>query len=364
MSKVRKEAAFACLLLCCTAAGAWLGMHNQVGTQQFELPHGDLRPEPAHTASNLTVDPKDASCRVYEEVSAPVFKFALTNRGPRGLRILRVVPGCGCTAASLGSDQLGPGENTTLGVVYEALSLYGELPRRTIVIQTDEPGAEPVVCTVGGFRERRFTITPPSVQLGVVLIGSAPSRQVMVDAHGAEMQLTPEKMLVSSPWISAQLVRREPLPDGGTRLLLNVGLSKEIPAGKLDGRLFIPRIQDDGVGPVIPVTADVSGPLRLHPARAFAGLLKVGDRAEREVEVRPVAAGPTPSSQTVSVTGFGGCPPGVTLRSDKPGGARVIVAVDASRMAPGSFEHKLVIKAQLDDKPCELLLPVNGMVIP
>lgn len=363
---------FSCLLIACIAIVLiWVGMDYC----DLHYPNYPLQPSDRgycsqdqstiQIQSNLDVQPKDASCDVYEEVCAPIFEFSLTNRGGNTIRITKVDPGCGCTTAHLGKELLAPGETTALGVVYRATSILGQLPRRTITISTDEVDAESVSCSVGGVRRARFSIEPPSVQLGLVLSGTSSWQQVTVVAHGPGMQLMPEQIQSNNRWIAAKLLRRELLSDGGTQLVLNVGVDKDTPAGKLDGQVFIPRFQDDGIGPMIPVIAEVTAPLQVNPRRAFMGLLKPGMRVEREFELRLVnLPGLHTSHRNVRVQGFGECRAGVSVRTHADSSPKFYVAVDTSPIGPGKFDEKLIIRAKVDNDSYDLLLPISGMVIP
>jgi hypothetical protein len=324
-----------------------------------------MQPLPGQAKPALSIEPQDAYQHVYEEVTALKYNFELTNTGRRRMRILRIRPDCSCSVARLRASELEPGESTTFDVLYNAISIMGKIPKRRIVVQTDDPDCPVVMCSVAGFRERRFVIDPASIDFGTLLYGSAPWHEVTIEANGQDMQLTPERAISDNPWIAIELVQHELHARSGSRLLLRVGLKDKTPVGKIDAQLFIPRVEDDGIGPVIRVRGEISGPVRLVPSSAFMGIMKSGTTAERTVEVRPLMkSNSAENPPAVEVVGFGATPHGIRLGRDESEPAAVRVAADASELGAGRFEHEVAIKCDLGDTLCDVLLRITGMVSP
>jgi hypothetical protein len=314
-------------------------------------------------SNGLVFAPAAAYQRVFEETSSLTFTFRLTNTGPQTINVLRVIPGCGCTSARLDAEQLAPREDTSLHVIYNVAGLFGELPKREVVLVTDDPVQPISRCSVSGCRQQRFQIDPPTADFGVTLRGAPRTVEVSVQAVGPDMELVLEKTIVDSPWLTVEADAPATLPDDTTRFTLRIGLKEETPQGVIHARVFIPRVQDDGVGPVIPVCAEVCGPVRLVPPQAFVGILAPGAVVTRHVAVQVAPAALTPkSSPQVLVDGFGETPQGIHLTKDEQDPSHVSVTVTAAQMPPGQFSHNLVVKCTVDAAPYEALLPISGVV--
>jgi len=323
------------------------------------------QPERSPAKPILAIEPQDAYQRVYEETTALKFDFSVRNTANRTVRILQVRPSCSCTVVELGESTLEPGQKTLLSTVYDAASTLGELPQRKILLETDAPECPAVECSVAGFRQQRFVVQLASVDFGALRSGATPASEVTIEAHGDDMRLTPEKAIVNTPWVAAEPLGQEPLPGGGRRWKVRVSLCPKAPIGKIEGQLFIPRVEDDGIGPVVYVRGEVFGPVRLVPSTAFVGILAKGAIGRQTVRVEPVEIpGEAPGLRSVKILGFGDCPKGVRLGTIEADPAGVRVEVAASDLGPGSFSHSVVILCQASGNPCEVALKVSGMVEP
>jgi len=328
-------------------------------------PEPVTQPAPPPVKPILAIEPQDAYQRVYEETTSLKFDFSVRNTANKTVRIVKVLPSCACTVVEMGEATLGPGQKTSFTAVYDAASILGELPRRKILLQTDSPECPAVECSVGGFRQQRFVVQPASVDFGAMRSGATPSADVTIEAHGDDMRLTPERAIVNNPWVAAEALGQEPLPGGGRKWRVRVSLSPKAPIGKIDGQLFIPRVEDDRIGPVIYVRGEVLGPVRIVPSTAFVGILAKGTIGRQTVRVEPVEIpGEAPGPRSVKILGFGDCPKGVRLGTIEADPAGVRVEVAASDLGPGKFNHRVVILCQASGDPCEVALKVSGMVEP
>jgi len=353
------------VMLCSGPAAIWLIYRQAVVGQTPVLTNiPSSRPAESAKTNSLVIEPQEAYQHVFEETTSLTFTFCITNTSNKTIEIRYIAPGCGCTAVRMDTYKLTPQQSTNLHVIYSVHGLFDELPKREIKLITDDTDHPVRKCTVSGYRQRRFKISPPTADFASVLSGEPRSLEVSIQTAGTNMQLLPEKIMVDSPWLTAQVVEKVILPDDTTRLTLRIGLKKETPQGSIHARVFIPRIQDDGIGPVVPVIAEVSGPVRFVPPKAFMGILSGDGVVRRTVEVKPAFAtlarkGP----KTVLIDGFGETPDGIDLARDKQNPSCIRIMVTASEMELGQFDNTLVIKCSVDGLSYEALLPVFGVVV-
>ncbi|MCP4609678.1 MAG: DUF1573 domain-containing protein [Planctomycetes bacterium] len=365
MSKAIWYVAVGFVMLCSSLAAIRL-ISRQADVGQSRIPTNNPSSRPVESVKNsrLVIEPRQAYQRVFEETTSLPFKFRVTNTSNKTIELRYVLPGCGCTAARMDTYRLAPRQSTNLHVIYNVHGLFGELPRREIRLITDDLDQPVSKCTVSGYRQRRFKINPPSADFGSVLSGEPRFLEVSVQTVGTNMQLLLEKIMVDSPWLTVQVLEEVTFPDDTTMLTLKIGLKKETPQGSIHSRVFIPRVQDDGTGPVIPVIAEVCGPVRMVPPKVFVGILSTDAVMTRNVEVKPaVATISKKRPKMVLVDGFGESPNGIDLARDKQNPACIGITVTASEMELGQFNHNLVIKCAVDTVPYEALLSVFGVVV-
>ncbi len=68
--------------------------------------------------------------------------FTIKNIGNQPLKILQVVPSCGCTALKRPKDVLAPGESDVVEVEFSSATFRGRVESKRVDIQTNDPTAE------------------------------------------------------------------------------------------------------------------------------------------------------------------------------------------------------------------------------
>lgn len=64
--------------------------------------------------------------------------YKLYNVGDGDLRILRVKPGCGCTKAPLEKDVVGPGDSTSVELIFTSKEIYKGSMRKSAAVTTND----------------------------------------------------------------------------------------------------------------------------------------------------------------------------------------------------------------------------------
>jgi hypothetical protein len=68
--------------------------------------------------------------------------FTLKNIGNEPLKIIQMVPSCGCTALKRPKDVLAPGESDVVEVEFSSATFRGRVESKRVDIQTNDPTAE------------------------------------------------------------------------------------------------------------------------------------------------------------------------------------------------------------------------------
>jgi len=106
--------------------------------------------------------------------------FKMVNTGSRTVKILNVHATCGCTTTETWEKQVEPGQTWELLVKFVAANRRGKTSK-SVVVETDDPGARRVTFVFEGEIMPRFEITPaPSVNFGVLHQASADSKTLSI----------------------------------------------------------------------------------------------------------------------------------------------------------------------------------------
>jgi hypothetical protein len=214
-------------------------------------------------------------------------QFRLTNSFQQPLHVASLRTSCGCATATLGREDLNPGEKTVLQVAIDTRKYSG--PRQfTIHVLFDRPVLEEVRVTVNATSREDITLTPGQIEFGRVKRGSTAKATATIQYHGS-----PDWKILSVENENAYL-KPELLKIGGEgtqpTYQLSVGLRSDIPAGAWHADLWLkttdpitPRIR-------VPLVVEVEGNLTATPGEVQLGQVKVGTLSERKVVIR--GAGP------------------------------------------------------------------------
>lgn len=115
----------------------------------------------------------------------PACVFAFTNAGDGGLRILEVLPSCGCTTAVPAPAHLLPGERGELRVVFDSDNFAGDVVKE-IEVRSDDPERPSVTLRVRALVEPEVEFEPPSVTFDPVQPGVRGRQVVTLTNRRAE----------------------------------------------------------------------------------------------------------------------------------------------------------------------------------
>ncbi|MCU0454168.1 MAG: DUF1573 domain-containing protein [Bacteroidetes bacterium] len=90
----------------------------------------------------LSLDRPEIDLGVVYRGAVKKAKFTLKNIGNEPLKILQMVPSCGCTALKRPKEVLAPGESDVIEVEFSSATFRGRVESKRVDIQTNDPTAE------------------------------------------------------------------------------------------------------------------------------------------------------------------------------------------------------------------------------
>jgi hypothetical protein len=290
----------------------------------------------------LTIRPVSAFQDVFEEQAEIPFEFTITNSGPSTVTITGIKPSCSCTIVNIEDRIVEPGTSVRFTAVYHARSQLGKLATRKIQVQTDCAQCPELSCEIGGTRQQRFTVTPPSVEFGIVRQGDTPVRQVTIQTHGSQVHLQPRRIIgTNTQQFELSVIRHDRSETGEETVVLEIGVPAAAGIGRIEGKLFVPRQEDDGPGVPVLLNAEVSGPVRASPSRLLFGKVRNQDGRTRSLRVVPVGI---EGNELVKITGTESLPDGftATVSDRRPD----VLEVTWQPAAPGKVDHQATIACE------------------
>jgi hypothetical protein len=104
-------------------------------------------------------------------------EFVFRNVGTSTLKIQKVRSTCGCAAAVMSENELEPGEQGTIKVVFRS-GRYRDKVTKRIYVDTNDPAAPRVTLTVTAQVKIEVVVSPPGVYVGLLQRGEKVERSV------------------------------------------------------------------------------------------------------------------------------------------------------------------------------------------
>ena len=100
---------------------------------------------PVQAAPKLVIDQPEFDFGYVPQNSHVSHRFVLRSAGEDSLRIIKVVPGCGCTRTPLEKNDLAAGESTDLEVIFNTGHYTSRVTKRPKIESTDEDKFDNIV---------------------------------------------------------------------------------------------------------------------------------------------------------------------------------------------------------------------------
>jgi hypothetical protein len=210
-------------------------------------------------------------------------QFKLTNDRQQPLHVASLRTSCGCAIATVGQDELAPGQATVLQVTVDTRK-YGGYRQFTVHVLFDRPALEEVRITVSATSREDISLTPGQLEFGRVRRGVEAKASVQIQYHGVgEWKITGVEN--ENGYLKPELTQGTN-GIGQPTYQLTVTLRPDIPAGAWHSDLWlkttdatVPRIR-------VPMMVEVESALSATPSDVQLGQVKAGGQAERKVVIR------------------------------------------------------------------------------
>ncbi|MBN8550754.1 MAG: DUF1573 domain-containing protein [Deltaproteobacteria bacterium] len=213
--------------------------------------------------------------------------FVIKNTGNSDLMIHRIVPACGCTAASTSGDVIAPGKDGIIKVDLDTSDFSGE-KLKLVRVFTNDMEDPSVGITIKGNIEPNVVIEPARVTFNAVVRGSSEpqSRRVNVSVKpDSGLQIAEVKSF-------SKLVSVKMLEQSAQKASFDVILDTTAPVGEVRERLVINFKGSKEMSLNVPVFANIEGTLRLSPATISFGVIEGTDAMERSVKFENLGSAP------------------------------------------------------------------------
>ncbi len=214
--------------------------------------------------------------------------FVLENRGSEDLLIHRVVAACGCTASSLDSESIAPGDSGKVRVVFDTSGFAGA-KRKTVRVYTNDLDQSATLLTLEGEVEPDVNVEPKRVFFQDVLHGAdwePVEKSVSIRVRkNSDISITGIENFSPHVIVSKDLVSPK-------EYRLRIRLSREAPIGELRERVVV-KLQGAEVKTLnIPIFASVRGSLALKPPSLAFGVLEGDKLIRRSVKLQNIGKKP------------------------------------------------------------------------
>lgn len=176
--------------------------------------------------------------------------FVVKNVGTAELNILRVVPGCGCTATDISKRDLAPGEESIIKVDFNTAGFLGKKVRN-ISVETNDPLMPVSVLTMQGNIEVDVTVRPKAVNFGEVTQGqTARSEFTLTLAEGSKTKIS--DVSTRSKHLSVSKVKQN-----GQDLVYAITIDSSAQEGTLRGMVTVRLNDQQNTSLTVPVFASI-----------------------------------------------------------------------------------------------------------
>lgn len=281
-------------------------------------------------------------------------QFTLKNAGQGLLRIDRVQPACGCTAAAPEKNELGPGEETVVLASFDTKGFRGYKEKR-VQIYSNDPRKPYSIIEFRGNVKADVDVHPPRVYFGKVRKGEK-SKKVLTIKVDPSTSVSVKEVIARSPEVGVEV------EGSGPTQRVKVSLSSDIPVGVFKTRLAVRTTSRKNPVVNVPVFARVVGDLELEPSDASFGLLDgpLNKRVSRTLKLTNTADFPVkvlsvePTIPSVEVESL-------TIKEGK----RYDIVVTATEGLEGTLRGKVnVITDHPDESQKALSFSVYGIITP
>jgi hypothetical protein len=184
----------------------------------------------------LSVDRETIDLGVVYNGALKAADIKLTNTGTDTLKILSVLPSCGCTTVKQPKSALAPGESDVVKVAFNSTGFYGPATK-TVTITTSDPTRPHTTVTLHADVQNELEpVTKSSVLwFGTIPIGKSATEQVIFK-NKSEKTITIQNIISKNPGITLKTASTTVPPSGELKVSVTIQANHE---GYVSEEVFI-----------------------------------------------------------------------------------------------------------------------------
>ena len=283
-------------------------------------------------------------------------QFEIGNGGTGSLKIRKINPSCGCTAAVLDSDTIESGNKTFIKTSFNTAGFQG-YKEKTIRIYSNDPDQTSTVLTLQGTVKPDVEVDPARLHFGNVRRGSTEtlSTTILVE-KGSPVSIKEVKPRSED----IEVVAEDITAGSQVGKRLTVTLKPDLKVGVFRGRIAVMTTSEKNPVLNIPVFANIEGEVQLDPTTVSFGLLEgpLNEAVEGSAELI------SPTSDPVKVLSVGSDHPSVSAEFsslEEPG--KYAITVKIKKSSTGVIRARVkIVTDHKDPEQRELSLPVYAIV--
>lgn len=243
--------------------------------------HADARPSLA-----LSHDSYDFG--VVAQGTVVVHEFEVKNAGTADLVIERIIPSCGCTAATMVSPTVKPGASERIKVTFDTSGFMGP-KTKTVQILTNDPQSSEQVLKLKGSVLSGVKVEPSRVSFGEI----SPSAPVSDRRREFSVELVNgDNLEIAKTSTLSRFLTVTPLETKGRRVTVQVEVAPNTPRGDFRDRVVVELTGGRSTTINVPVTAFIAGDIRLSSSTVSFGVVSGGTVIERRVQFENRSSAP------------------------------------------------------------------------
>ena len=315
----------------------------------------------------LSAQPAEADSAPHIAIDSPVFDFGtiaqgaavehlftINNTGSDPLKIERLNPSCGCTAATLSAQTVDPGSTATIRTVFDTTGFQG-YKVKTVRVYSNDPQQPSVVLTLKGSVVPDVVVDPPRVFFGNVKKGATDSIDVTVSGSD---QNTVKILDVDSRSTDISLSQEVLKTEHGIGKKITVKLNPDLPVGTVRSRIAVKTSSERNPVVHIPVFAKIIGEIQLAPSDVSFGLIE-GPLTQDAVQKVAVQSG----SRQVKILSIDSDNPAVSAEVSPGSGSKNELLVRLRQGTSGMVRALVtVVTDHPDPTQSKVTLPVYAIV--
>ncbi len=212
----------------------------------------------------------------------PTVTLVIRNQGTAELKITRIKPTCGCTAAQPSRTAIPAGETAEVKIQVDTNGKQGDF-KSEVHVHSNDPGREDAVLKIRGFIKRAVTRTP----LGGLVIRTLEGRPGQTGKVTLKNEMVPEQMRVqvkSCSIAGLNIEVKEITPALEFELVATT--TSEMPLGSTEGTVMVTTGLSRDAQLVVPVAVRVLGSVDSVPPAMLVNVDSVARPGPRTVSLQ------------------------------------------------------------------------------